>query len=151
MTKLDRYEEYKKGFLEWFIHSADQNIKIAETIKSPIEQIMYLSLVHLRTSYGLFNIRIARQVKIENFTVDFLVQYNGKNVVVECDGHEWHEKTKEQASKDKRRDRELQKLGHIVLRYTGSDIYNDPNKVLDDMVSILGEPFWFKKEGAVGG
>ena len=33
-------------------------------------------------------------------------------VTVECDGHEFHQRTVEQASNDRRRDRMLQRFGH---------------------------------------
>jgi very-short-patch-repair endonuclease len=46
-------------------------------------------------------------------------------VVVECDGHEFHEKTKEQAQRDKARDRFFQAEGYHVLRFTGSELYRD--------------------------
>lgn len=49
-------------------------------------------------------------------------------VVVECDGHEFHEKTKRQAQRDKARDRYLQSHGYKVLRFTGSEIWTDPRK-----------------------
>jgi hypothetical protein len=48
-----------------------------------------------------------------------------KNLIVECDGHDFHEKTKQQAIRDKRRDRILQSLGYRVFRFTGSEIHND--------------------------
>lgn len=47
-------------------------------------------------------------------------------VAIECDGHDFHEKTKEQAQRDKRRDRDLQRLGWRVVRFTGSEICRDP-------------------------
>jgi very-short-patch-repair endonuclease len=50
----------------------------------------------------------------------------GPNVLVECDGHDFHEKTKEQAARDKERDRYLQECGFYVLRFTGSELYRDP-------------------------
>jgi hypothetical protein len=46
-------------------------------------------------------------------------------VVVECDGHDFHERTKEQAQHDKTRDREMQSMGFPVLRFTGSEIWRD--------------------------
>ena len=46
-------------------------------------------------------------------------------LVVECDGFDFHERTKEQASRDRRRDRALQRAGFKVYRYTGSDIWAD--------------------------
>lgn len=44
--------------------------------------------------------------------------------LVEVDGHDFHEKTKEQASRDKKRDRILQAAGFQVFRFTGSDVWN---------------------------
>ncbi len=45
--------------------------------------------------------------------------------IVECDGHDFHERTKEQAAHDKGRDRHLQSLGYYVLRFTGSELWNN--------------------------
>lgn len=88
---------------------------------------------------------IQPQAQIGGFRVDFLVEYrsfltapgepgprqfrsrytSSSLIVVECDGHDFHEKTKEQAKRDKFRDRELSKLGHQVFHYTGSEVWND--------------------------
>ena len=38
-----------------------------------------------------------------------------RQVVVECDGHDFHERTKEQAANDRERDRGLQGLGFSVF------------------------------------
>lgn len=46
--------------------------------------------------------------------------------VVECDGHEFHEKTKFQAARDKARDRALVRQGFRVFRLSGSEIWNCP-------------------------
>lgn len=46
-------------------------------------------------------------------------------VVIECDGHAFHEKTKEQAAHDKARDRYMTERGWVVMRFTGSEIYAD--------------------------
>lgn len=47
-------------------------------------------------------------------------------MIVECDGHDFHEKTKKQAKHDKKRDRYLTSFGYTVFRFTGSEIYKDP-------------------------
>lgn len=49
-----------------------------------------------------------------------------RRLIVECDGHEYHERTKEQAARDRSRDREMQLEGYTVLRFTGSEIWRDP-------------------------
>ena len=47
------------------------------------------------------------------------------DIAVECDGHDFHERTKEQAKRDRKRDRDLQAMGLRVLRFTGSEIFRD--------------------------
>lgn len=46
-----------------------------------------------------------------------------KRLVVEIDGHEFHERTKEQAARDRSRDRAMARAGIQVIRFTGSEIY----------------------------
>jgi hypothetical protein len=48
-----------------------------------------------------------------------------RKMIIECDGHDYHERTKDQAKKDRSRDRFLQSLGYLVFRYTGSEIWQD--------------------------
>jgi very-short-patch-repair endonuclease len=60
-----------------------------------------------------------------------------RQIIVECDGHEYHEKTKEQARRDKKRDRRLQTLGFPVYRYTGSEIYKNPMECAIEITKAL--------------
>ena len=54
-----------------------------------------------------------------------LPDYRFKWVFIECDGHDFHERTKEQAARDRQKDREIQAAGIPVLRFTGSEIHRD--------------------------
>lgn len=69
------------------------------------------------------------QRPLEQYRVDFLVSsypYDPRvAVVVECDGHDFHERTKQQAARDRSRDRAIQSLGLKVFRFTGSEVYRD--------------------------
>lgn len=84
---------------------------------------------------GGFNLLITPQAEIETVTkkyrVDFLLLYDTAsykiNIVVECDGHDFHQKTKSQVEKDNLRDRDLIENGYQVLRYSGSEIYAKSN------------------------
>lgn len=76
-------------------------------------------------------------------------------VVVECDGHDYHDTTKEQAVHDRKRDRYMQSQGFYIARFTGSELYRDPfaaaaevHKVLDDEATWTIHPL---KEDAEGG
>lgn len=65
------------------------------------------------------------------FRPDFLCQCRSlddvdRYVIIECDGHDFHEKTKQQAAKDRSRDRIMIGAGFIVLRFTGSELYKTP-------------------------
>lgn len=75
------------------------------------------------------------QVEVGPYRVDFLVLHSGGGIVVECDGHEFHEKTKEQAAKDKARDRYLQEWGFKVYHFTGSEIWRDAIKCANEVLS----------------
>lgn len=59
-------------------------------------------------------------------------------LAVELDGHDFHERTKEQASRDKKRDRDFAAAGWTVLRFTGSDIYRDASAALREVGSVGG-------------
>jgi very-short-patch-repair endonuclease len=60
-----------------------------------------------------------------------------KTMVVECDGHDFHERTKEQASRDRERDRALQRRGHLIHRFTGSDIWASASKCAGESLKAL--------------
>lgn len=58
-------------------------------------------------------------------------------LAVECDGHDWHDRTKEQARRDRSRDRKLLAGGIPVIRFTGSEIVRDPSACVEDLASVL--------------
>lgn len=89
-----------------------------------------------------FFICMSPQVKIGRYRVDFLFgaglwDNTTKLVVVECDGHDFHERTKEQARADKSRDRFMKRLGIQVFRFTGSEVWRDANYCLHEVLSYM--------------
>jgi hypothetical protein len=55
---------------------------------------------------------VSPQKQIGEWRVDFFIQYrrdlgDWKSLVVECDGHDYHERTKDQAARDRSRDRAM--------------------------------------------
>jgi very-short-patch-repair endonuclease len=53
---------------------------------------------------------------------------------IEVDGHDWHEKTKQQASYDRARDRAIQRVGWRLLRFTGSDVYRNAKQCVREIL-----------------
>lgn len=136
---------------------------LEKCLSSPIEDLFYIALklqcasvfvaVNPDPDYdnrtgkvtrnpGLF---VTPQAKIGSYRVDFLIEANGISgsatpVVVELDGHAFHDKDKHQRSYEKARDRFLVKSGYRVLHFTGSDVTTDPHKVVFEVLSMLDLP-----------
>lgn len=81
------------------------------------------------------------QVLLGPYRVDFLLrQFTADGVrqlIVECDGHDFHERTKEQAARDRQRDRFFAQQGQRVIRFTGSEIYADAFACAEEAIAIL--------------
>jgi hypothetical protein len=63
-----------------------------------------------------------------SYRIDFLLVCGSRPAfrrcfAIECDGHEWHEKTKQQVARDKRRDRRLIMSDIVPIRFSGSEIH----------------------------
>lgn len=85
----------------------------------------------------LCHFAIFDQVQVGRYRTDFLLVFAGQGgghcyVAVECDGHDFHERTKQQAEHDRRRDRDIQGMGLSVLRFTGSEIWRSPTRTAWD-------------------
>lgn len=68
-------------------------------------------------------------------------------VAVECDGHDFHEKTKEQAIRDKKRDRDFIAAGVPVLHFTGREIWRDPSRCVGEIGDFLVNEMYRKYAG----
>lgn len=90
-----------------------------------------------------YDVLATSQYQIEDMRVDFCFAHKnwrtGKvfRLVVECDGHDFHERTKEQAANDRGRDRALQEKGYNIFRFTGSEIWRDPMGCVGQVVDWL--------------
>lgn len=81
----------------------------------------------------------------KNYRVDFFLEcYFYKdteeyysNLIIECDGHEFHEKTKQQVKKRNERDYDLKLSGYDVIHFSGSEIYNEPEKCVEKVLEYL--------------
>lgn len=89
------------------------------------------------------SIMIEPQFQWGKYRIDFRIAHSGLEmpIFVECDGHDFHERTKEQAERDRSKDRAIQEAGIPILRFTGREIYRSPfgvaNQILAFVVSRL--------------
>jgi very-short-patch-repair endonuclease len=116
--------------------------------ESPIERALLIGMMSLSFSSPCYDfgdpfsratvkldgdlptILVELQKPIEGYRADFLLTVRLKEnvigrVVVECDGHAFHERTKEQAARDRSRDRVMTLAGYTVMRFTGSELHRD--------------------------
>lgn len=72
--------------------------------------------------------------------IDFAFLFDtGVRFAVELDGYEFHERTKDQAQRDKTRDRELNADAWRVLRYTGSEVFQNADRCVLDVFRIASK------------
>lgn len=122
--------------------------------ESPIEHMLVTALVRRRTEqmsicahmqdieislckFPDVRLAVALQAEVKPYRFDILLGVRIDSViswlVVECDGHDWHDRTKEQAAHDRSRDRALQRAGFDVFRFTGREIWRDGDKCADEI------------------
>jgi very-short-patch-repair endonuclease len=103
------------------------------------------SVCHVESQVPLLGGRYRADFVVTNAGVEAFADalegyvYQPIRIVVEVDGHEWHERTKEQAARDKARDRELQIAGWKVLRFTGSEVWKDPAGCVRQLKSCIAQ------------
>jgi len=159
---LDRAgAEYAKWCEEGFRQEMHANC-VDCGMESPIEDLFWIAMFVLcKAEYEPFNphpnedqsfphgVYVRPQVRVGNFRVDFEIvrepRIEGQRcspVIVELDGHDFHDKDKRQRAYEKSRDRFLVKRGYRVLHFTGSEIVADPFKAAHEVMVLLNAASW---------
>lgn len=138
-----------------------EQIKLINECQTPIEFLLATELdkeLQILNEVGPVFHEILPQSTVwidtkTKYRVDLLLRsipYHGESeypiIIIECDGHEFHERTKEQAQSDKQRDRNLQLSGHFVLRFTGSEIFESPRRCAYEVVRFLEQVIYEKED-----
>jgi len=120
--------------------------------ESPIESKLAGSLV-LHGLPPLLNVEIEDPDYLDIFTrPDLVIMADPVPLLIYADGAKFHG-NKTAQTHDKRVDRRLQELGFEILRVSGSDIYSNIERVVEDikgrlfgtLAHILPEDFWKQK------
>ena len=86
-------------------------------------------------------LRIECQPLIAKLLPDFRITFVDcglvASVLVECDGHDFHDRTKEQVSRDKKRDRRLMREGSGLLRFAGSELHRHAKACAHEVLDFL--------------
>jgi len=137
-------------------------------IDSPIEQLFYIAFTTVQklnfiddldpipTTKGVFQsgMNLQPQVEMGKYRVDFLIQYSKshivktgeeqntnmvREVIVECDSQQWHERSEKERRYEKARDRFLTTRGYKTFHFTGKEIVDEPFRVAAEVIAFLTE------------
>jgi very-short-patch-repair endonuclease len=126
---LERLDEYRRWFENEAFHQMDFVLPQYTIGEYRVDFLL------IRLNYEYYEI-VGNTGKTLKFETD---AEECPRVIVECDGHEYHEKTREQARRDKARDRFLQAHGFHVLRFTGSELVQNPLNCADEVDRFIRE------------
>lgn len=161
IKRIDMWGAIEARVTDAAVHGAglfigDLHAEVDEGIfESPIEAVFaaWWLAVEPFATHGRF--RLSKQFKVslgkESARLDFVVALSGPHpgtygsdvytpyplVAIELDGHEFHERTKEQATRRNRRDRLLQGAGWKVLHVSGSELYRDPEGCVTGVITLV--------------
>lgn len=114
-------------------------------VTSPIEQIFLMEWHFLRVDdRHRVTIKPQRKLELDNQTykIDFMVEStDGKTkIAIEIDGHEFHEKTPQQAQRDRERERSIVRHGYTIFRFTGSEVFRNARKCAEEVIALIDGP-----------
>ena len=120
-----------------------------DEIESPIEKILLTALaIYCKEKNINLYYDVQYEINVENkkYVADFYIRYDERinrfrnkdfKLVIECDGHDYHHINKEQVTHDYERENTLKTNGYDVIRFTGSQIYKEPIKCVEDIIKYI--------------
>lgn len=149
----DRIESFTKECYEYFDETLFERVEFYENKLfnlgrkyfklSPIEKLFVMAFETTRIihSSNYLGLTFQKEIKCKSGKIyypDFSFYCNAKphysdlNLLIELDGHIWHEKSPEKVEQDKIRERELIDNGYTIVRYSGREVYRNPFKVVEE-------------------
>ena len=130
--------------LTFFEEKLQAKQKKGEVTEGQVEDILMYQ--HLTRNFEFDSYHITPQAFFPNYKVDnkairadfyiWVPNDPSVKIIVECDGFQFHN-SKTSFINDKKRDRLFQLNGYRVIRYSGSEIWQDPVLVSSDLFDIL--------------
>lgn len=120
--------------------------QIEARAESPIERLLGVAIVRAAERCRMMHDHILINGWVlecqswigRKYRADFeLAPTSGAGIVVEADGHAFHEKTPEQAGNDRARDNWMQVRGYRVLRFTGTQITRHAERCALDVFACM--------------
>src|SRR6266508_472097 len=145
MLEIDKQRFEETGETNGWFRYIDFLLETGEIPKEQHEFYFYdYILTHGMNYYDAFYVTLQtsfREIKIDGKFIrpDMFIwkpSDENYNLVVECDGFQFHS-GKGSFISDRKRDRHLRSLGFDILRFSGSEIYNDPVRMGKELFEYL--------------
>ncbi len=160
----DKLQAIEDAFIELKRESFRDSLRVlSERCESPIETILLsaflfvfddseLTITPLRSNQRIADPfgdgQLYCQFVVGEYRADFFVEMIDRRdqttwlqLAIECDGHEFHERTKAQARRDRARDRWMQINKIMVLRFTGQEIWEDPIACASQVFMVIWQEY----------
>lgn len=107
---------------------------ISQAMSSGAGQIDHANAIGLINGAVICVPQLSVRLADREYRLDYAFLSSGGRLCIEFDGHSFHERTPEQASRDRARDRQLQIAGWTVLRYTYSEVVKNFPSLFNDQI-----------------
>ena len=149
-----------KNKVEKWLEKRGQDIKkermndieyIMPRCESPLEKLFLIEWRYQSNNFysggELKEFFITPQYEINNYRIDFFIcldngtiepyKYKENCLIIEIDSYLWHGADPEQFTKEKERERTLQKEGYRVMRFSGREIYKDVENCVREVINYF--------------
>lgn len=146
-------------YFAWHLTADIQRNVREHYYESPIEALFHAWWNAVRAKETCGDVGLRPQCTIEaagrKYRLDFVVEWEYREhvhpgfahpmIAVELDGHDFHERTKEQVAQRNERDRDLQSAGWKVYHVSGSELYREPERVVRQICNYVNVDLipWF--------
>lgn len=97
---------------------------MSHVCESPVEYELLAALERIQPRAAELGFAFSTQHEFAPFRLDFaFVAADGRKLAVEVDGHDFHDRTVDQATWDRKRDRYLALGNWRVVRFTGTEVH----------------------------
>lgn len=146
---IEEYRQFLLGMHDGDLYEDDFEEK-EQTIlmtESPIERLFYITfknVIRQEAAEPLTEVTfdLSTQGEVNSHRVDFVMtsfttsEQVMSTIFIELDGHEYHS-SKEQKKSDNKRTRALSSEADAIIRFTGSEVYEDPESCVHESMKVL--------------
>lgn len=157
----NKMEQWFKNSMNNFVEAFGERMESITCDLSPIEKKFYIAWnIEMLGRYDEISLYFYDDdkypllipqkeiiIKEKHYRVDFLlIMKDLKNwekpvikkdmLIIELDSYLWHGADPMQFTKEKERERELQKEGYKIIRFSGREVYRDVEECIDEIIGI---------------